>query len=209
MRSRLTHLLLFLLLVTSLSATHAVADGIKAFQAGDVLRGRFAQERFLQGFANSLKSEGTFILAPGQGLIWRAETPFAVTTLMTRNGLAQQSDGATTLNLPASRAPFMAGLYDMLSGALAGDWQALERDFTVVKTETVDGWHLQLTPAKKAPSDAMPIAQIDISGKDYVERVDILKVGGDHDVLTFLDQQLSTNPLAADDVKLLEAIGQP
>jgi hypothetical protein len=156
-----------------------------------------------------LKSEGAFILAPGQGLIWRAEKPFAVTTLMNRNGLAQQSDGATTLNLPASRAPFMAGLYDMLSGALAGDWHALERDFAVVRTETADGWRLQLTPAKKAPSDAMPITQIDIAGKEYVERVEILKQGGDHDALTFLDQQLSTDPLSADDIKLLEAIGQP
>jgi hypothetical protein len=209
MRSRLTHLLLFLMLAISLSATHALADGLKGFQAGDVLRGRFVQERFLQGFANSLKSEGTFILVPGQGLIWRAEKPFAVVTLMTRNGLAQQSDGVTTLNLPASRAPFMAGLYDMLSGALAGDWHALERDFTVAKTETVDGWRLQLTPAKKAPSDAMPVTQIDIAGQEYVERVEILKVGGDRDVLTFLNQQLSTDPLDADDVKLLDAIGQP
>lgn len=207
MRSRLIHLAFFLAVLVP--ATQALAEGISALKPGDVLRGRFVQERFLQGFANSLKSEGTFALAPGQGLIWRAEKPFAVTTAMTRNGLAQQSDGATTLNLPASRAPFMAGLYDMLSGALAGDWQALERDFTVVKAETDGRWSLQLTPRKKAPNDAMPIAQIKIAGKSYVERVEILKQGGDHDTLTFLDQKPSADPLRADEVQLLQSTGQP
>jgi len=197
------------LLAVLIPATQALAEGVSALKPGDVLRGRFVQERFLQGFANPLKSEGTFVLVPGQGLIWRVGKPFAVTTVMTRNGLAQQSDGATTLNLPASRAPFMAGLYDMLSGALAGDWQALERDFTVVKAESDDDWSLQLTPTKKAPSDAMPITEIKISGKAYVERVEIMKQGGDHDTLTFLDQQPTANPLGADEVQLLQSVGQP
>lgn len=207
MRSRL--ICFAFLLVALLPATYALAEGISALKPGDVLRGRFVQERFLQGFANPLKSEGTFILAPGQGLIWRAEKPFAVTTVMTRTGLTQQSDGATTLNLPASRAPFMAGLYDMLSGAMAGDWQALEQDFTVVKAESDGGWSLQLTPTKKAPNDAMPITEIKISGKAYVEHVEIMKQGGDHDTLTFLDQKPSADPLGADEVQLLQSTGQP
>lgn len=209
MRRQLIRLAFLLLSLVMSLAAPAFAESIKALTPGDVLRGRFVQERFLQGFDNPLKSEGTFTLAPGQGLIWRADKPFAITTVMTRNGLAQQSDGVTTLNLPASRAPFMAGLYDMLSGALAGDWHALERDFTVVKAETKDGWSLQLTPTKKAPSDTMPIARIDIAGKDYVEHVDILKQGGDRDSLTFLDQRSSTDPLTADETQLLKAIGQP
>lgn len=208
MQGRLTLRALFLVAAALLLPVSAAAEGIKAMRPGDVLRGHFVQERFLQGFAAPLKSEGTFVLAPDNGLIWRAEKPFANTTLMTSSGMAQQTDGATTMDLPASRAPFLAGLYGMLSGALAGQWQALEQDFTVMKTEADGAWTLQLTP-KKAVNDAMPIAQITISGKDYVERVDILKQGGDHDTLTFHDQQLTADPLDAADAALLKAVGHP
>src|SRR5688572_2926077 len=41
---------------------------------GEVLRGRFTQQRFLQGFNAPLTSTGSFILAPGRGVLWRAET---------------------------------------------------------------------------------------------------------------------------------------
>ena len=167
------------------------------------------QERILQGFNAPLKSEGSFVLAPGQGLIWRAEKPFASTTMMTERGLAQQSDGSTIVNLPSSRAPFMAGLYDMLSGALAGDWQALERDFVVEKSTVGGKWALQLTPKLRVTSDAMPIAEIKVAGAAFVEHVEIVKHGGDRDVLTFLDQQRVAAPLTAEEQKMLKATGQP
>lgn len=187
----------------------AEADTMPLLRADELLRGRFAQERVLDGFDAPLRSEGSFVLAPGVGLIWRAEKPFAVTTLMTPSGLAQQSDGATTLNLPASRAPFMAGLYDMLSGALAGDWRALERDFIVVKTVTTGKWVLQLTPKNGAGAQSLPIAQVNISGGEFVDHVEIVKSDGDRDNLTFLEQERVSAPLSSDEQNLLQAAGQP
>ena len=50
--------------------------------SGEVLRGRFTQQRSLQGFNAPLTSTGSFILAPGRGVLWRAETPFALITAM-------------------------------------------------------------------------------------------------------------------------------
>ncbi|MBV5323824.1 MAG: outer membrane lipoprotein carrier protein LolA [Rhodospirillaceae bacterium] len=196
-------------LALALSGGGAHAEIGQPLRGDELLRGRFVQERTLEGFSAPLRSEGSFVLAPGVGLIWRAETPFAVTTLMTRQGLAQQSDGATTLDLPASRAPFMATLYDMLGGALAGDWQGLERDFTVVKTEAGGKWMLVLTPRKGADTGGMPFAQINVTGAEFVERVEIAKVGGDRDVLKFLDQKRLRAPLTADEQELLQGVGQP
>lgn len=209
MRYRLSFRALIIVLMAAMPVAQLFADGIKALGQGEFLRGRFVQERVLQGFAAPLKSEGSFVLAPGQGLIWRAEKPFAVTTLMTERGLAQQSDGVTTLNLPASRAPFLAELYDMLSGALAGDWRALENDFVVVKNTSNSEWTLQLTPKSSTTKDTVPIARINVSGAEFVEHVEIVKEGGDHDDLTFLDQARVKTPLSTDELLLLKFIGQP
>ena len=51
--------------------------------AGQTLHGRFVQERHLQGLASTLKSSGTFVLAPGKGLIWRVEDPIQTITVIT------------------------------------------------------------------------------------------------------------------------------
>lgn len=209
MRHRLIQRVLMVALAFLMPLAPAIADGIQALGPDEFLRGQFVQERVLQGFAAPLRSEGSFVLAPGQGLIWRAEKPFSVTTVMTQAGLGQQSEGETTLNLPASRAPFLAGLYDMLSGALAGDWRGLERDFVIEKSESEGKWILQLTPRHGAASDAMPIVSIEVSGAAFVEHVEIVKQGGDQDNLSFLAQQRSKRPLDADEVQLLKAVGQP
>lgn len=181
----------------------------KPLAAGEILRGNFTQERVLQGFDAPLRSNGTFVLAPGTGLIWRTEKPFAVATLMTEDGLAQQSNGATTLNVPASRAPIMAGLYDMLTGALAGDWTAMDKDFVVARSEADGKWHLLLKPRSGTPSAAMPITEIQVSGQSFVEQVVIEKQGGDVDRLTFSDQKRVNGALTAEEKTLLDTVGKP
>jgi len=187
----------------------ALAEQPQTLAAGEILRGTFVQERLLQGFNGALRSEGTFVLAPGKGLIWRTDKPFAITTVMSEKGLAQQSNGATTLNVPASRAPIMAGLFEMLTGALAGDWRALERDFSVERSEEAGKWHLRLKTRKEEPATAMPIAEIRVIGGAFVDQVEIEKQGGDLDRLTFAGQKREAGALSDVDKALLDIVGKP
>jgi hypothetical protein len=187
----------------------AIAEQPQPLAANEILRGTFVQERILQGFTGALRSEGTFVLAPGKGLIWRTDKPFAVTTVMTEKGLAQQSNGATTLNVPSSRAPIMAGLFDMLTGALAGDWRALERDFTVAQSEEAGRWHLLLKMRDEEPAAAMPVAEIRVVGGAFVDQVEIEKQGGDLDRLTFAGQKREAGTLTGDEKALLDIVGKP
>ncbi|MEI6986062.1 MAG: outer membrane lipoprotein carrier protein LolA [Rhodospirillaceae bacterium] len=190
-------IILFLALAVALTPAGSVtaADGVsgpsRTISASHTLHGAFIQERRLQGFRAPLRSEGRFMLAPGRGLIWRSEKPFAVTTIITATGLVQESGGSETLRLPAARLPFLAKLYDMLGGALAGDWHALERDFTVARQGDDTAWQVDLQPQVAADPVAMPIQAIRIVGGRFVDRVEIVKDGGDADVLTFTDQTLS------------------
>lgn len=181
----------------------APADAI--LPQGRILRGRFVQQRHLRGFDAPLRSEGSFVLALGHGLIWRAETPFAVTTVITAEGLVQDLGGGETLKLPASRLPFIARLYSMLAGALSGDWRAVEQDFATTRTGIDASWLVRLTP-RQQDALGMPFQAISIRGSRFVDEVRIDRTDGDYEVLAFLDQALSAGPLAADEAAALALI---
>jgi hypothetical protein len=160
----------------------------------DVLRGRFVQERQLSGFKTPLRSEGHFVLAPARGLIWDAEKPFAVTTVITPDGLAQNVNGSQTMHLDTAKIPFLGRLYDMLGGALGGDWSRMETDFTVTRTGTPDKWRVAMVP-RNADNIAMPFRSIDVTGGRFVDVIVLTKPDGDTDTLTLVDQNLAKGPL--------------
>jgi len=177
------------------------------FADGQILLGRFVQLRQLTGFPAPLKTEGRFTLVAGRGLIWQAETPFAVTTVISPSGLMQEAGGVETMRLPAARLPFIARLYAMLGGALSGDWRGLEDAFTVTREGDEKAWNLRLVPRRSGDA-AIPFREILIQGGRFADRVEIVKPDGDRDILTFADQTISTQPLAAQDMQLLDMAGR-
>lgn len=195
---------LFALLAALLIPVLAQAQGLSE---GQILRGRFVQERFLTGFQAPLKSEGSFMLAPGRGLIWRAETPFAATTILSPAGLVQEVRGTETMRLPGAKIPFMSRLYTMLGGALTGDWNALDDLFAVERSGNAAAWHLVLTP-RRADDPSMPIRTITIDGGRFVDTVELLKPDGDHDRLSFRDQALSDDAPSQEEIQLLTSAGR-
>ncbi|NJO37140.1 MAG: outer membrane lipoprotein carrier protein LolA [Rhizobiales bacterium] len=205
---RLRRWILALALTAGCSIGAAVAGEPERIAPGQVLRGQFVQERELQGFSAPLKTTGDFVLAPGEGLIWQAREPFAVTTVMTANGVSQRNGDVQMLDLPASKAPFLAQLYDILGGALAGNPQALERSFEIKRSDGPDGWHLALTPKAEGAGSAMPVKAIEITGRRFVDQVVVQKDGGDRDRLTFTGQSLDRGPLDAAEAELLTRVGQ-
>jgi hypothetical protein len=175
--------------------------------AGEVLRGRFVQERHLRGFAAPLRSEGHFVVVAGAGLVWRGEVPLATTVVITPRGILQVIDESQTVRLPASRIPIVARLFDMMSGALSGDLSAMERDFIAERSADAEGWRLMLKP-RAAGDPAMPIESIALKGRSFVDEVEIRKAGGDSERLNFLDQTVTPGPLDAEEAKLLAAAAQ-
>ena len=189
-------------LSTPLNAQMPSPVGQTAFKEGQVLRGRFEQERFLAGFEAPLKTAGSFTLVAGGGLIWRAETPFAVTTVMSPAGLVQEVDGKKTMSLSSAHVPFMTKLYAMLSGALVGNWSDLESTFKVARTGDAKKWELRLTPIA-ASDPAMPIEAIVVRGRRLVEDVVVIRSAGDRDHLRFSGQSLDTVAPTSDELALL------
>ena len=188
-------------------AANAVAGGStepQPLRAGETLAGRFVQERHLLGLAAPLRSSGRFVLAAGKGLVWHGETPFDAIVVITPSGLQQLVDGQVVQSLPAARAPFLARLYDMLGGALGGDWSALSRDFSVERTAGDAGWTIVLKPLHAGEAGAAPLQSITITGRAFVDGVDIRHANGDWEHIAFSDQTRSRKPLAADAAHLLD-----
>ena len=162
--------------------------------AGQVLRGHFVQDRYLAGFAKPVRSEGHFVLAQGHGLIWQGEKPFSVVTVITPAGMAQSMGGKPTMKLSAAQAPFLAQLYDVMAGAMAGDWQAVQGAFDVRR----DGARVTLLP-RQSVGTAQPVRSISARLGAFVEEVEVTKEGGDRDHLRFDSQEVTTGPLSADE----------
>ncbi len=169
----------------------------------ETLRGQFVQERFLQGFDQPVRSEGSFLLVPGQGLVWRGETPFPVVTVITPTGIVQSVDGQETLRLSSAKLPFLARLYDMLGGAMAGDWNALAQDFAIVREDTPSGTRITLTPLRTG--EAQPFRALSFRVVRFVEEVTVEKPDGDRDHLLFREQSLSAAPPTPAERTLLDS----
>jgi hypothetical protein len=159
----------------------------------DVLRGHFFEERNLKGFNAPLKTEGHFVVAPAHGLIWKIEKPLPTATIITPSGLVQTIAGTKVMFLPAKKVPFLLHLYDMLGGALAGNWKPLEAEFAITKSEHAGSWEITLVPRRK-DNPAMPFSSITVDGHRFVENVTFLKTDGDSDTLAFDEEILSSAP---------------
>jgi hypothetical protein len=181
------------------------SEGFAPLKKGQILRGRFEQFRTLKGFGAPLKSAGSFTLAVERGLIWRTETPFAMTTIMTRNGLIQRSEGGGITRLPAERVPFMTQLYNMLGGALGGDWEAMAATFAMTRKDSKHGWQLTLTPLQQDGS-GVPLQSIAVSGRQNVDDVVMAKPNGDQDRIVFAQQRITLENLTGEEVALLDAV---
>lgn len=197
-----------LILGGSYSIGAAIAGEPERLAPGQVLRGQFSQEREMQGFSSALKTTGDFVLAPGQGLIWQAKEPFPVTTVMTADGILQRNGDTQMLNLSATKAPFLAQLYSILGGALTGNPQVLEQHFAIERSEHPDGWRLVLTPKVQGTGSVMPVEEIEIIGRRFVDQVVIQKDNGDRDRLTFTGLALGPGPLDANEMELIQRVGQ-
>lgn len=199
---------LLLALAVLLLCAAAPAPQPGALKPGEAIHGRFVQERHLAGLSSPLRSEGSFVLAAGRGLIWRGEKPFNTVVVITPAGILQTVNGAEVQRLAASRLPFLARFYDMLSGALSGDWSTLTHEFTVTRSGEGDNWKMMLTPARADDPAAAQLKLITVTGAKFVDAVEIRRVNGDWEHLTFLQQVLSAAPLAGDDARLFEQAGQ-
>ncbi len=185
--------------------SHAADISTQTIAVGQALRGHFIQERHLAGFSNPLKSEGSFLLVPGTGLIWQGEKPFPNTTVLSPDGILQIANNQEAMRLPASRLPGLSHLYETLGEAVSGDIKPLRQTFTVAQQAGAQ-WKITLTPLHPENPAMAQLKSLVLTGSRFVDGADVDKGGGDVDHITFLDQHVEKVALTADEKKLFAAL---
>lgn len=170
--------------------------------AGETLGGRFVQVRHVAGLSASLSSEGTFLLAAGKGLVWRTEQPFDTAVVMTPAVIVQLAEGREVQRILVARLPFLARFYTMLSGALAGDWGAMAREFSIDRQGGEGDWTIVLKPLDAGDPAATQLQSITAHGGRFLDSVEIHRANGDWDHIDFSGQAISSAPLTPDTVRL-------
>ena len=203
--SRLAAIPLFLLacLSTSPDAAFAAQVAGQPIAIGQVLRGQFVQDRQLAGFAKPLRSEGTFVLVPGTGLIWQNVKPFQGTTVITPAGIVQVANGQVAMHIDSARVPGLSRFYDVLGAAVSGNVKPLQQVFAVAQSGSAP-WRIVLTPLHPDNPAMAQLKSLTLTGGHFVETVDVDKGGGDIDHITFLDQHTTAADLTPDEKALLD-----
>ncbi|MCW5752060.1 MAG: outer membrane lipoprotein carrier protein LolA [Alphaproteobacteria bacterium] len=198
---------MLLLLACLIRPADAAPEMPDRLEPGTFLEGRFRQERILAGLERPLVSEGRFLVVPGLGLIWRTETPLSSSMILTGAGMDQYVGERLAMRLSADRLPGLARLHAALAAAMAGELQALERDFDVRHEGSADGWQVRLVP-RVAPSATLPFSEIVLRGHRHVEQAEIGRDGGDMDRILFSAHRIRKGPPDAADLELLSRAGR-
>lgn len=188
---------IWLALVLLAAATAARAFDLQELQAQlsepAVIRGEFTQEKHLRALPQPLVSQGRFVLARDQGLLWLLRQPIQQDYRITDAGVARRNaDGWHMTDQQRAAAQHNR----LFLAVLRGDSSALARDFDLQLSGTAERWQLALTP--RAALLRQIFTQILISGGATPDRIELYEAQGDSTLLTLKNSQVD-DQLSADE----------
>ncbi|WP_421194325.1 outer membrane lipoprotein carrier protein LolA [Aeromonas jandaei] len=196
--ARLTLLLLALLSWPTLAIT--LADVQQQLTAADARSARFEQERQISGLTQALRSSGELLLVKGKGLWWQQQKPFPLTLTLTPTRMVQQLPGqpAQTLDSPQllEFSNLMLALFDPSEAAL-------DNYFRHKLASEGEEWTLTLEPIR-SPLDKV-FASLVLKGRHELASLAIHDKQGDVTLIHFVDWQLKTLPLSAEEQSRFDA----
>ncbi|MFB2874980.1 outer membrane lipoprotein carrier protein LolA [Aeromonas jandaei] len=196
--ARLTLLLLALLSWPTLAIT--LADVQQQLTAADARSARFEQERQISGLTQALRSSGELLLVKGKGLWWQQQKPFPLTLTLTPTRMVQQLPGqpAQTLDSPQllEFSNLMLALFDPSEAAL-------DNYFRHKLASEGEEWSLTLEPIR-SPLDKV-FASLVLKGRHELASLAIHDKQGDVTLIRFVDWQLKTLPLSAEEQSRFDA----
>lgn len=138
----------------------------------------FKQVKTLEGQSFNLKSSGFLKIKENKDIEWHQTAPFEQLFLLSSNGIKTSVDGEPAKELDESKNQTVSEMLSLIKYLIVGDINRLERVFTVNESGNLsNGWTLNLKPKEK-PYDLV-FNHIVLSGKDYIEKIDIYEAGGD------------------------------
>jgi outer membrane lipoprotein-sorting protein len=178
-------------------AEPSLLEGLRAqFARHAVVRADFIQEKRIQGMTRLLVSEGRFVYARDQGVVWQVERPYrAAYVLMGTHLIEVAADGSRRI-IAVADLPGLAEVSRVFRAVLGGDTAALAEQFRIEASGSLARWQLRLTPRSDAFRKAIPL--IVLAGSEFLERVDLDEAAGDHTAIR-LQRTRPGDALSADE----------
>ncbi|WP_413466661.1 LolA family protein [Photobacterium sp.] len=173
-----------------------------------IVRGDFEQTRKMEMFNQPLTSQGQFLLAEKQGLLWQQTVPFPVSLILTQDKLSQQVADQPAQVISASENPMVFYFSHVFLSLFKGDTSQLTDQFDMVLTDNAktstkaNQWQLVLTP-KSAPLNAV-FKTITINGQDYINNLTLTEIRGDITDITFSNQRAVPAELTAEEQRAFQ-----
>ncbi|MGF6510205.1 LolA family protein [Paraburkholderia sp. 32] len=171
-------------LVSQIAAHLAQPKGVRA---------QFTQTQTLAAMKQPLVSNGTLLFFRERGVIWRIDTPYKATYVITDAGVAQlDASGRRVSTQSAQGSRGVAQVSKMMRAMLGGDLSALYSQFDVSAEGSAAQWRMRLTPNQ--PQLAQSIKGLDMSGGDYLQNLRITLANGDETKLEFANSTAVAEP---------------
>lgn len=149
----------------------------------DILCADFVQQRLLKALSRPLVSRGELTFERATGVRWSVKEPFADTMLITETEIfSLGADGSRTPMALGGNAVFRAMAQAILS-LLSGDMADLSGAFDISADRDAERWSLGLVPT--TPMVLKAISRIGVTGRGYIETMDIIEASGDLTRLEF------------------------
>jgi hypothetical protein len=148
----------------------------------DFVKGRFEQERILQGINRPIRSTGKFAIWRNNGIYWETSEPlFQATSFLkgsvfywsSENEYEPVKDGVFRINEKISQ---------IMLAFFTADFEQLEKDFSADWDVSGDAWTITLLPSNLYVSKA--IERVQISGQLHIENVVLDLATGDSTKIT-------------------------
>ncbi|KAK47774.1 signal peptide protein [Caballeronia jiangsuensis] len=161
------------------------------------VRAQFTQTQTLSAMKQPLVSTGTLVFMRDRGVIWRVETPYAATFVITDAGVTEvDANGKRIRTKSAQGVRGVAQVSKMMRAMLGGDLSALYSQFDVDAQGSASDWTLDLAPNQ--PQLAQAIRGLHMTGSAFLRSLRIDLASGDTTRIEF------TKSEAADDLPSAE-----
>jgi len=156
-------------LVAQIAARLAHANGVRA---------RFTQTRTLAALKAPIVSTGSLLFFRERGVIWRIDTPYRKTWVMTDAGVVEiDAQGHRLARGATGGARGAAEVARMMRVLLGGDMSALYSQFDVDAHGTPARWQLRLVP--RQPQLAQALGALQLDGGEFLDGLRITLANGD------------------------------
>ncbi|MCL2441501.1 MAG: outer membrane lipoprotein carrier protein LolA [Treponema sp.] len=146
-----------------------------------IVRGNFAQEKYLNRLDRSLMSSGNFLITAEHGMVWETLQPFPSTMIMGKEFIMQSRPNGQKSVISSQGNETFAQMADVINAVFSGQSDRLLENFEVFFLGSVSNWNMGLLPRDSVFSSF--ITKITMSGGSAIRSIRIFEQNGD--VITY------------------------